>query len=254
MIGMQRLSLLHLAPTIAAYFGLTLDAPLSPAERILRFLQARRPPVVLLLVIDSLDCPLFRTFSAELAHLRTLLARGGLIFACETVSTATTPAIASMLTGLLPESHGILTSEEVGTSKVHSILELLDDAGMPTAAVMETKGTEPLQGRISYVCPVDDREDIEEYDAMITSSTLALLRQPELRFVFAHLRTLDRFAHRGRDLQLAARITDQHIRVIAEALSDRAGALLLCGDHAAHLRGRGISAQNSGVPLVVTAP
>ncbi len=251
---MQRLSLLHLAPTIAAYFGLNLATPLPPAERILRFLQARRPPVVLLLVIDSLDCPLYRTFSAELAELRTLLARDGLVFACETVSTATTPAIASMLTGLPPESHGILTSEEVGTSAVHSILELLDEAGMPTAAVMETKGTQPLQGRISYVCPVDDREDIEEYDDRITSSTLDLLQQREVRFIFAHLRAIDRFAHRGMDLQLAARITNQHIREIAEALGGRTGVLLLCGDHAAHLRERGASAQNPGVPLVVTAP
>jgi predicted AlkP superfamily pyrophosphatase or phosphodiesterase len=254
MISMQRLSLLHLAPTIAAYFELTLSTPLPPAERILTFLQARRPPVVLLLVIDSLDCALYRTFSAELAEIRTLLARGGLVFACETVSTATTPAIASMLTGLPPDSHGILTSEEVGTSQVHSILELLDEAGMPTAAVMETKGTQPLQGRISYVRPVDDREDIEEYDDLITSSTLALLRQQELRFIFAHLRTIDRFAHRGMNLQLAARITNHHIRVITEALGDRKGVLLLCGDHAAHLRERGISHQNAGVPLVVTAP
>jgi hypothetical protein len=256
---MQPISLLQIAPTLAAFFGIPLAAPEPPVRAVLDFMNARepRPPVVLLLVIDSLDLELYAQFRAELPVLHTLADRDGLLFSAEPVSSHTTPAIASMLTGLPPEAHGIVVSADVGTSTLKSILELLDEAGHPTAAVLNTSGAEPLIGRMSYVYRVEDREDILAYDALITAHTLTAVRNQEVQFVFTHLRTIDRFAHRGGDLRLAARVTNSNVQEIAGAVHERRGILVICGDHEAHLPARRAlhgPALPIPVPLIVAAP
>ncbi len=250
---MQLISLLHIAPTLAAFFGVPLESSKRPVEQLLAFLQAHNPSVVTLMVIDSLDSPLYSALADDLEVLHEL-ASEGLVFDCETVTDTTTPAIASILTGLLPEEHGILTSKEVGTSPVNSILELLNDAGMPTAAILETEGTRPLVGRISYVCPVDDREDIEEYDALITMHTVSVVHKEEVRFVFAHLRAIDRFAHRNKDLHTAAQLINKHMGKIATAVRAREGVLLICGDHVAHVAANKRAKKTGTVPLIVAYP
>ena len=250
---MQLISLLHIAPTIAAFFGVTLDSSKRPMEQLLAFLQAREPSVVVLVVIDSLDSSRYAALAGDLEMLHEL-ASDGFVFDCETVTASTTPAIASILTGLMPSEHGILTSEEVGTSPVNSLLELLNDAGKPTAAVLETAGTKPLVGRISYVCPVDDREDIEEYDALITTHTVSVVQKQEVRFVFAHLRAIDRFAHRNNDLHIAAQITNKHMKSIAAAVSEREGVLFICGDHVAHIAANRRAKKTGTVPLIAAYP
>lgn len=254
---MQSLSQLHIAPTLADFFGVHLTSRVPPVEQILKFMHTRNPQVVVLMVIDSLDFQLYSDFTDELAVLHELVERDeGLLFECETVSNHTTPAIASILTGLPPESHGILTSEDVGTSKVNSILEILDDAGKPTAVVLETAGTKPLVDRISYVFPVDDREDIVEYDELIKTHTISVLQKHEVRFVFSHLRAIDRFAHRGWDLRVATKVTNENMGAIAKVVGAQNGMLVICGDHEAHLKEREESQGKAPatVPLIVACP
>jgi len=253
MVVMQTLSLLHIAPTLAAFFDIDLPSPVQPVKQILNVMNARAPSVVVLTVIDSLDWQLYSDFAPELEVLHALASQG-LLFECETVSTTTTPAIASILTGLLADEHEIFTSKDVGTSEVNSILEVLEDAGKPTAAILETAGTKPLVGRISYVCPVDDREDIQEYDELITARTISMLQKQEVRFIFEHLRAIDRFAHRGNDLRVAARITNESMVEIAKVVKERNGMLLMCGDHEAHLKERKASGGKGTVPLIVACP
>ena len=253
---MQYISLLQIAPTLAEFFGITLITRASPVERILEFAYSRNPipPVVVLVVIDSLDFQFYSSCVTELEVLHEFVERDGLLFECETVSNHTTPAIASILTGLLPESHRIITSEDVGKSKINSILEMLADQGTPTAAVLETMGTKPLLGRISYVFAVDDREDIIEYHELIKTHTISALQKPEVRLVFAHLRAIDRFSHRGWDLRVAAKVTNENMRAIAEAVSDRNGMLLICGDHKMHLKNKKREEGPATVPLIVSCP
>jgi hypothetical protein len=248
-------SQLQIAPTLADFFGVHLTSRVHPVEQILKVMYARNPHVVVLVVIDSLDFQVYLDYADELAVLHELVERDdGLLFECETVSNHTTPAIASILTGLQPESHKIRTSEDVGKSKVNSILEILDDAGKPTAVVLETAGTKPLVGRLSYVFAVDDREDIVEYDTLIKTHTISVLNQHEVRFVFSHLRAIDRFAHRGWDLRVAARVTNENMKEIAKAVGEQNGMLVICGDHEAHLKARKTSQGKKTVPLIVCCP
>ncbi len=258
---MQPISLLQIAPTLAEFFGVHLTSQLRAVEQILTFAYSRKPipKVVALLVIDSLDYRFYSDFAHELEIIHDLVERDGLLFECETVSNHTTPAIASILTGLLPESHGILTGEDVGTSNVNSILEIMEDEGQKTAAAIETKGAKPLWGRISYVFPVDDREDIFEYDDLIKKHTISVLDKQDLRLMFSHLRAIDRFAHRDRDLSVAAKVINENMRAIANAVGERNGLLFICGDHETHLKDRKAKQALHGkspatVPLIVCCP
>ncbi|MGB2842070.1 MAG: sulfatase-like hydrolase/transferase [Halobacteriota archaeon] len=258
MFFMQSLSLLQIAPTLAYFFGVHLNSQARSVEQILRFAYSRKPipQVVVLVVIDSLDFRFYSDFADDLSEIHELVKRDGLLFECETVSSHTTPAIASILTGLQPDAHGILTSEDVGKSKINSILEILEDEGYKTAAAIETKGAEPLWGRISYVFAVDDREDILEYDELIKAHTISVLKKQDLRLMFSHLRAIDRFAHRGEDLSVAAKVTNENLGAIANAVSERNGLLVICGDHETHGKERQASQgkATATVPLIVCCP
>ncbi|MCW3134623.1 MAG: alkaline phosphatase family protein [Methanophagales archaeon] len=258
---MQTLSLLQIAPTLAEFFGVRLNSRASPVEQILQFAYSHKPvpSVMVLVVIDSFDYQFYTDFADELRWIHELVKLDGLLFECETVSRHTTPAIGSILTGLKPEAHGILTNDDVGKSKIKSILEILEDEGQKTAAAIETKGAEPLWGRIGYVFAVDDREDIFEYDRLIKRHTISVLKKQDLRLSFSHLRAIDRFAHRGWDLSAAAKVTDENIRAIANAVGERKGLLLICGDHEAHLKERKAKQAShekapATVPLIVGCP
>lgn len=246
-------SLLQIAPTIAEYFNVRLSSPAHPVEQILKFVRARYPipSVVLLLVVDSLDIPLYSDFADDLRGVHGLVEHEGLLLECETVSNHTTPAIGSILTGLEPEAHGIFTDNDVGKSKIKSILEILEDTGKKTAMVIETGGAKPLIDRISYVFAVDDREDILEYDELIKAHTIAVLQKRDVRLVFSHLRAIDRFAHRDQDLRVAAKVTDGNIKELANAVRERDGLLLICGDHEAHIKA---GKRTGTVPLIVSCP
>jgi hypothetical protein len=252
---MQTISLLQIAPTLAAFFAVALRSSARPVRQILDLMIARKPQVVVLAVIDSLDLQIYTDFARELLELHRLVEQGGLIFACKPVSRHTTPAIASILTGLSPESHGIVVSEDVATSEIKSILEILHDHGKPTAAVLDTNGARPLEGRMSYIIGIENREDIVGYDAEITAHTLSILKtQPEVQLLLTHLRSIDRFAHRGWDLHVAASVVNEDMIKITRAIAERNGLLFVCGDHEAHLPERKAASRQQPVPLIIAAP
>jgi len=257
--AVKKHSLLQIAPTIAEIFSIPLKADAKSLEEVLNFVHKsgkRWNFRVILLVIDSLDWQFFKDFAYSLRRMHAL-ASSGLLFKCETVSEHTTPAIASILTGLRPESHGILTENDVGKSGVDSILEILDAHGIKTAAVLEERGAKPLKGKISFVFPVRDREDILDYDEEVKEKTLLALKKASM--IFAHFRAIDRFAHRSLDMREAARFTDENVGEIVNAVAADAARgvetlFFLCGDHRTHggmrEEGGGRGKREDSVPLI----
>ena len=107
--AVKKHSLLQIAPTIAEIFSIPLKTDAKSLDDVLNFVHKsgkRGNFRVILLVIDSLDWQFFKDFAYSLRRMHAL-ASSGLLFKCDTVSEHTTPAIASILTGLRPESHGI---------------------------------------------------------------------------------------------------------------------------------------------------
>ncbi|WP_269850204.1 hypothetical protein [Methanosarcina horonobensis] len=67
-------------------------------------------------------------------------------------------------------------------------------AGMKSAAVIETEGAQSFRGRIKDFYGVPNSEDILDYDRQITEYALQSLREkPDILAV--HLRALDRYSH-----------------------------------------------------------
>ena len=83
-----------------------------------------------------------------------------------------------------------------------------------------------------------------------------MLKKQDLRLAFSHLRAIDRFAHRGWDLSVAAKVTNENVRAIANAISEQNGMLFVCGDYEAHLKEREAlqGKAPATVPLIVCYP
>ena len=98
------ISQLDVAPTIAQVLEIRLP---KTDGRIIDGIAGWGCRDVVLIIIDSLGYDLFRWLEPRLDNMSSL-ATHGRIYSARAVSRHTTPAIATILSGLLPEHHGIL--------------------------------------------------------------------------------------------------------------------------------------------------
>ena len=80
------------------------------------------------------------------------------------VSNHTTPAIASILSGLLPEHHGIFDKAGAKESSILSLPEMASASGLKAAVIMEKNGAEVYQGLIEIVEGIPDSIPPEDFD------------------------------------------------------------------------------------------
>jgi predicted AlkP superfamily pyrophosphatase or phosphodiesterase len=170
-------------------------------------------------------------------------AKEGLMFKCKSPATITSPAIASIFTGYLPEEHKIYSTSDIYTEaaknsdnpKLRSVMEWACRAGMNASAVIESEGAESFRGRLRSFYGVPDSEDILDYDRQITEYAVQSLREkPDILAV--HLRALDRFSHRAKDweeLEKAAKAVDINLGEILRN-AEKGTIFFICGDHAVH--------------------
>ncbi|MDD1752964.1 MAG: sulfatase-like hydrolase/transferase [Methanotrichaceae archaeon] len=98
-----------------------------------------------LLIVDSLGYSLFRWLEPHLQNMQTL-AKEGIAIEAKAVADSTTPAIASILSGLLPEHHGVFTKEVAKESSILSLPEIANASGLKSAVIMEKNGAEVHKG------------------------------------------------------------------------------------------------------------
>jgi len=227
----QPFSLLDVAPTAAQVLGLTL--PQSDGRPI-NLVDGWGCKKVALIIIDSLGYDLFRWLMPRLEHL-SALARDGLLLQAEAVSGHTTPAIASILSGLLPEHHGIFDKAGAKESSILSIPEIASASGLKTAVVMEKNGAEVYEGLIEIIAGIPDDISPEDFDQEACRMTLvALAQNPEL--LVSYFIGIDKTVHAGRGLEEikdAALRIDQCLGRIASA-TDAKTLFIICGDHPIH--------------------
>ena len=97
------LSQLDIAPTVAGILGFVIP---ELDGKPIGIVQSWGCKDVVIIIIDSLGYDLFIWLMPELRSLSDL-ANDGHLFRAKAVSNHTTPAIASILSGLLPEHHCI---------------------------------------------------------------------------------------------------------------------------------------------------
>jgi predicted AlkP superfamily pyrophosphatase or phosphodiesterase len=195
-----------------------------------------------IIVVDSLGYSLYRRLSTVMRNLDEF-AEGGLVFKCKSPATITSPAIASIFTGYLPEEHNIYstadiyaeTAKDSDNPKLRSVMEWACRAGMKASAVIESEGAESFRGRLRSFYGVPDSEDILDYDRKITEYAVQSLKEkPDI--IAVHLRAIDRFSHRAKDweeLKIAAKAVDDNLTEIFRN-AEKDTIFFICGDHTIH--------------------
>ena len=236
-------STIDIAPTISRLLKIPMIPPAGrPIQEVEIYAKERGCKKAVIIVVDSLGFSLYKYLSSSMKNLSEI-AEKGLLFRCKSPATITSPAIASIFTGYLPEEHHIYSTADIYTERakdsenprLKSIMEWAYRAGMKASAVIESEGAESFRGRIKDFYGVLDSKDILDYDLQITNySVRALKEKPDILAV--HLRALDRFSHRAEsweELKKAAKIVDENLGEIYQN-ADYGTIFFICGDHAIH--------------------
>ncbi|MDD1752017.1 MAG: alkaline phosphatase family protein [Methanotrichaceae archaeon] len=228
---MRHISQVDIAPTIANMLRISIH---EPDGRPIDEVKGWRCQNAVLAIVDSLGYDLYKWLEPELKNL-PVLAKYGLVLRAEAVSNHTSPAIASILSGLLPEHHGIYDSESAKRSPILSLPEISSSAGMRSAVIMEKGGAEIYEGLIEFIGAVPRTLSPLEFDKEICRLSLeALSSMP--RLLVSYFIGIDKAAHNGLSLdgfKEAATAIDQCIGKIADAVQPGT-MMVVVGDHPIH--------------------
>jgi len=228
---MPPISQIDIAPTAALILGLQLPKldgrPIDSAV-------TRGCKNVAIIIIDSLGYDLLICLLPTLENIRTLSNVGQLLWATA-VSNHTTPAIASILCGLLPEHHGILDKAGAKESRILSLPEIAAASGLKCAVIMEQNGADVYQGLIEIVHGIPDSIPPQDFDKEACRMTCqALLKRP--RLLVSYFIGIDKSIHLGRGwegIREAALLIDRCIGEIVRTANDQT-LFVICGDHPIH--------------------
>jgi hypothetical protein len=210
---MRCISQVDIAPTIAHLLGIDIS---NPDGRPIDEVEGWACRNAVLVIVDSLGYDLYKWLEPELKNIPA-------------------PAIASILSGLLPEHHGIYDTESAKRSPIQSIPEMATSAGMKSAVVMEKGGAEVYEGLIEFIGAVPRTLSPPDFDQEICRLSLeALAYRPKL--LVSYFIGLDKAAHNGLQsdgFKEAAIAIDNYIGEIAGA-SQPGTMVVVVGDHPIH--------------------
>ncbi len=228
---MPPFSQLDIAPTAALILGLHL--PKSDGRPI-DFAVAMGCKNVALIIIDSLGYDLLVWLLPSLESIKALSIVGQ-ILRITAVSNHTTPAIASILSGLLPEHHGIFDKAGAKESHIKSLPEIAAASGQSCAVIMEQNGADVYRGMIEMVHGIPDSIPPQDFDKEACRMTCrALLERP--RLLVSYFIGIDKSIHLGRGwegIREAALLIDRCIGEITGTANDDT-LFIICGDHPIH--------------------
>lgn len=228
---MPPLSQIDIAPTAALILGLQLP---RPDGRAVDFAVARGCKSVALIIIDSLGYDLLIWLLPILENVRDLSIEGQ-ILRITAVSNHTTPAIASILCGLLPEHHGIFDKAGAKESHIHSLPEVAAASGQSCAVIMEQNGAEVYQGLIKVAYGIPDSIPPQDFDREACALTCQALREKP-RLLVSYFIGIDKSVHLSQGLEgirEAALLIDRCIGEIVKTANEET-LFIICGDHPVH--------------------
>lgn len=208
--------------------------------------KPQRPiPAIEHIVIISIDgLRPDRALLANMPAMRSMLRDGTYTFWAKTTAMAITlPSHVSMLTGVIPQKHGILWNEELPLAKpyypkVPTVLEMATKVGYETAMIAGKAKFHALNkpGTITYVYVATEEKDTNQE---VVNEAVKILEAHKPALTFIHFADVDTVGHAkgwGSREQLAAiEKTDTQLAEIFAAL-DRAqlrssSVVLLTADH-----------------------
>lgn len=224
-------SQIDIAPTAAHILGLQLP---NPDGRPIDLALARGSKNVAIIIIDSLGYDLLKWLLPTLENIKRLISLGQLLrMTC--VSNHTTPAIASILSGLLPQHHGIFDKAGAKESPILSLPEIASLSGQICAVIMEQNGAEVYEGLIQMAYGISDRIPPQDFDREACRLTCLALRERP-RLLVSYFIGIDKSVHMGLGLEGikdAALLIDRSIGEIV-GTADEETLFIICGDHPIH--------------------
>ena len=228
---MKHLCQVDIAPTIAHILGISIP---EADGRLIEDVEIWRCQNVILVIIDSLGYDLYRWLEPELKNIPAL-SNHGLVLRAKAVTNHTSPAIASILSGLLPEHHEIFDTESAKRTPILSIPEIASSAGMRSAVVMEKGGAEIYEGLIEFIGAVPRTLSPPDFDREICRLSLeALSSKP--RLLVSYFIGIDKAAHNdlsSNGFKAAAMAIDYYVGEIASA-AQPGTMIVVVGDHPIH--------------------
>ncbi len=236
-------STIDIAPTISRLLRIPMVTPSGrQIPQVEKYAKERGCKKAGIIVVDSLGYCLCKHLSPVMRNL-TEFAREGLMFKCKSMATITSPAIASIFTGYLPEEHNIYstadiyaeTAKDSENPRLKTIMEWAYRAGMRASIVIELKSAECFGGRLSNFYGVQDSKDILAYDRQITEYAVQSLKEGT-EVIAVHLRSIDHFCHKTTDwkeVEKAAKCMDRNLAEIFQS-SEKGTIYFICGDHTIH--------------------
>ena len=224
-------SQLDIAPTVARLLGVELPLTDGQAIDLVEGWGCRNAAII---IVDSLGYDLMAYLLPRMENASSII-DNGLLLRARAVSNHTTPAIASILSGLLPEHHGIFDKAGAKTSSILSLPEIASAAGLKSAVIMETNGAEVYEGLIEIVHGISDRIPPEEFDKEACRMTVQSLGENP-RLLVSYFIGIDKSVHLGREwtgIRNAALHIDRCLGEIARAIDEQT-LLIICGDHPIH--------------------
>lgn len=228
-------SQLDIAPTAAHILGLQLPKTDGrPVDFAVDLASARGCRNVAIIIVDSLGYDLLLWLLPTLDNMREMSSVGRLL-RMTSVSNHTTPAIASILSGLLPQHHGIFDKAGAKESRILSLPEIAAMSGQSCAVIMEQNGAEVYEGLIEMAYGISDRLPPHDFDREACRMTCqALLMRP--RLLISYFIGIDKSVHLGlgqEGIKIAALLIDLCIGKIVET-ADEETLFIICGDHPIH--------------------
>jgi arylsulfatase A-like enzyme len=254
---MARISALALLPLLPFVSPLDAQAPAPVVHTPAALAHASAlPPAsavlsrnVIVVSIDGLRADAIA--SANARTLARLLAEGsGTIEAQTVMPSRTLPSHASMLTGVVPETHGITwnsdKTDEFGVVSVPTVFELAHQVGYHTAAFFSKKKFNHLLREGSL-----DESRVPRFGVVPASRTVGeaiqYLRRKKPNLLFVHIAEPDFMGHRMGWMSLGyrwgVREADAAVAALLSAATETFGAgnftLLVTADHGGHGRDHG---------------
>ena len=258
---MRKLPLLAAALLTAVLAHAQGPIPVHPPQRPIPAVEH-----VVIISVDGLRPD--RALLANMPALRGMLRDGAYTFWAKTTAMAITlPSHVSMLTGVIPQKHGILWNEELPLAKpyypkVPTVMEMAAKVGYETAMIAGKAKMQALNkpGTITYVFVAAEAKDGNE--PIVTEAVRILTaHQPALTFI--HLADVDTVGHAkgwgSREQFAAIERTDTQLAQIFAAIDDAqmrsSTVVLLTADHG----GAGLShvpddPRSRHIPWIIVGP
>lgn len=215
-----------IAPTLAKILGINYDIPTGKSIDIREEYIGRK---ILLVIIDSFDWSIYEKFGREFIK---KLSSSFEEYKLSSPAEVTSPAIATILTGLNPDEHNVFSTEDAKKSESLNLPEFAMKRGIKVTVVMEAGGANTFLRTLNSVTAVEDNGNIDSFDDEIMEGVRKGIEKYE--FIVCHLRTIDEYLHQGKSLEKIEEKLEHLLNKIYNLGKKGDFLVFITGDHKAH--------------------